>query len=154
MERLLGAGLLYLIGIAIVLTIKPIMMFTEDGTWKEFGIGQSEKTHTWFPFWLFAIFWALVSYLIITIVFAVRGIGMTQEEPVKIAKRTAKPVLEEVVEVEPGDFEEVPIIKPKRVRSRGIPMNLPDGYYVLNSDATEAAGGVPKYVYLGKGLPE
>lgn len=154
MERLLTAGLLYLIGIAIVLTIKPLFMFTEEGTWKEFGIGQNEKTHTWFPFWLFAILWALVSYLLITIVFSVWGIAVPQEESVKIPKRMAKPVLEEVVEVKPGDFEEVPIIKPKRTRARGIPMNLPDGYYVLNSDATEVAGGVPKYVYLGKGLPE
>ena len=154
MERLLAAGLLYLIGIAIVLTIKPNVMFTEEGTWKEFGIGQNEKTHTWFPFWLFAVLWAMVSYLLITIVFAIRGIGVSQEEPIKPAKRTAKPILEEVVEVEPGDFEEVPVIKPKRSRARGIPMNLPDGYYVLNTDATDAAGGVPKYVYLGKGLPE
>jgi hypothetical protein len=154
MERLLAAGLLYLIGIAIVLTIKPSVMFTEEGTWKEFGIGQNEKTHTWFPFWLFAVLWAMVSYLLITIVFAIRGIGVSQEEPIKAAKRTAKPILEEVVEVEPGDFEEVPVMKPRRSRARGIPMNLPDGYYVLNTDATEAAGGVPKYVYLGKGLPE
>jgi hypothetical protein len=33
-------------------------------------------------------------------------------------------------------------------------MDMADGYYILNREATEAAGGVPKYVYLGKELPE
>jgi hypothetical protein len=154
MERLLIAGLLYLIGIAIVLTIKPSCMFADDGTWKEFGIGRNTKTHTWIPFWLFAVLWAMVSYLLTTIIFALRG-GIAESAPVaEPPKRSVKPVIEEVVDVEPGDFEEIPVIKTRRSRARGVPMNLPDGYYVLNAAATEAAGGVPKYVYLGRGLPE
>lgn len=36
-------------------------MFNEDGSWKEFGIYNSEK-HTWFPVWLFCIIWAILSY--------------------------------------------------------------------------------------------
>jgi hypothetical protein len=39
-------------------------------------------------------------------------------------------------------------------RARGRPTELPDGYYMLNSEATESAGGIPKYIFLGKGLPE
>ena len=40
---------------------KPQLMFTEDGTWKEFGLIANPK-YTWFPFWLFCILWALLSY--------------------------------------------------------------------------------------------
>jgi hypothetical protein len=36
-------------------------MFLPGGSWKEFGVGRGE-THTVMPFWLFAIFWAFISY--------------------------------------------------------------------------------------------
>jgi hypothetical protein len=133
MERLLVAGLVYLIVVAIVLIIKPRLMFTEDGTWKEFGIGRNPSTHTWLPFWLFSILWSLISYILVTIAFAVYGPKTVQ------------------------DIEEAPeftIPTPKKTRSKGKPLNLPNGYYMLNNDATEAAGGVPKYVYIGQGLPD
>jgi hypothetical protein len=150
MERLLVAGVVYLIGIAIVLTIKPSTMFAEDGTWKEFGIGRNEKTHTWIPFWLFAVLWSLISYILVTIVFAIRGSHDSTAAP----SMPAAQVIDEVVELEPGDLEPPPMPRPYRRRARGVPMNLPDGYYVLNTAATDAAGGIPKYVYLGRGLPE
>ncbi len=135
MGRLLVAGLLYLIGVATVLLIKPTVMFTENGTWKEFGIGRNPATHTWIPFWLFAVLWALISYILVTIAFAVYGVKV----------ETLGPATTESPEIS------IPV---RRNRSRGKPLNLPDGYYVLNTDATEAAGGVPKYVFIGKGLPE
>ena len=160
MNRLLAAGIVYLIGVAIVLTIKPESMFTEDGNWKEFGIGRNPNTHTWLPFWLFSVLWALVSYILITVGFAMAGIKSGQE-PIPTVPSLAKQrlpeveVIDDVVDVEPDDFELPPIPpKPRGRRSRGIPMDLPDGYYVLNTRATEAAGGIPKYVYLGRGLPE
>ena len=109
-------------------------MFTEDGTWKEFGIGRNPSTHTWLPFWLFAVLWSLISYILVTITFAVYGYNTVQDV---------------------SDVSEVPEFSiPKKTRSRGKPLNLPNGYYMLNNDATEAAGGVPKYVYIGQGLPE
>ena len=134
MGRLLVAGLLYLIGVATVLLIKPTLMFTENGTWKEFGIGRNPATHTWLPFWLFAVLWALISYILITIVFAVYGVKQ-----------------ETLGGPAPTPEVSVPV---RRNRSRGKAVDLPDGYYVLNTDATEKAGGVPKYVFIGKGLPE
>jgi hypothetical protein len=164
MGRLLAAGILYLIGVAIVLTIKPDSMFAEDGSWKEFGIGRNPKTHSWIPFWLFAVLWALVSYILVTVGFAMAGI-QTQSSPFPTiasssatapVKEPAKvEVIDDVLDVEADDFDLPPIPpKPRGRRSRGIPMDLPDGYYVLNTRATEAAGGIPKYVYLGRGLPE
>jgi hypothetical protein len=143
MEQLVLAGILYLIVMAIVLAIKPRCMFTETGTWKEFGIGRSPETHTWMPFWLFAIAWALLSYILTTIVLALRTPKANQQT-------SNLKIVEEVLDVEPEELTP----PPKRIRRlRGSPTELPDGYYVLNTAATEASGGIPKYVYLGRGLP-
>jgi len=135
MQRLVAAGVLYLIGVAIILVIKPTLMFTEDGSWKEFGIGRNTNTHTWMPFWFFAILWALTSYIIVNIIFAVYLPSSQQSESV----RMVRPKYDEP--------------KSSSRRSKGKPMELPDGYYIMNTEGSEAAGGVPKYIYLGKGLP-
>ena len=137
MQRLIAAGVLYLIGVAIILVIKPSVMFTDDGTWKEFGIGRNTNTHTWMPFWFFAILWALTSYIIVNILFSVYLPSSSQSESVRMVRPT---------------YEEMPQPKPSR-RSKGKPMELPDGYYIMNAEGSEVAGGVPKYIYLGKGLP-
>ena len=146
MEQLIIAGLLYLSVIAIVLTIKPSFMFTEDGVWKEFGIGRNPNTHTWLPFWLFAILWALISYILVTLLLSFR-------------KTTPSLLPEEVPEndqlIELTNDDMAPVKPSKgRARARGRPTELPNGYYILNSEATDAAGGIPKYIFLGKGLPE
>lgn len=158
MKRLLAAGLLYLIGIAILLAIKPSLMFMEDGSWKEFGIGRNPNTHTWLPFWLFAIFWAFISYILSIILFFVFEWNSEVDDSIntietsKSNKNNKINVIDEVIEMEPEELE-ITTPKPKR-RSRSAPMELPDGYYVLNRKATEASGGIPKYIYLGKGMPE
>ena len=43
-------------------------MFDEKGNWKEFGFLQNEK-YTWFPFWLFCILWAVLSFAFINLFF-------------------------------------------------------------------------------------
>ena len=144
MQQVIAAGILYLLGVAVVLVIKPSVMFAEDGSWKEFGIGRNQKTHTWFPFWFFAIVWALTSYIIVTIVFNV----YTPQKQLNTPRNNAKP-MNNAEEVELDDMEfEVPT--PKK---RGKSVKLPEGYYLMNTDGTDIAGGIPKYVYLGKGLP-
>ncbi len=137
---LLAAGIVYLIGIAIVLVLKPAIMFTEDGAWKEFGIGRNPLTHTVLPFWLFAILWALISYILTALVFGIYGI--TKQAETKKPKRRV--VYEDV------DMDTEPVIP---ITKRGKP-KVPEGYYILNTEGTEEAGGVPKYIFLGKGLPE
>lgn len=151
MRHLLAAGIVYLIVIAIILTIKPAFMFTEDGTWKEFGIGRNPNTHTWMPFWLFAILSALVSYIGIILIFYIFNLNGEDTVPAPTGKSKRMTVLDEVVDVEPEDVE-IEVVKPKR-RARAA-KEMEEGYYVLNRAATEAAGGVPKYIYIGKGLPE
>ena len=143
MQRLVAAGIIYLLGVATVLVLKPSLMFTEEGDWKEFGIGRNVKTHTWMPFWFFAILWALTGYILVIIVFSV----YLPQKQTKVIKSNVTEY-ENVVELTPEEFEEA-IPKPRR--SRGKAMNLPDGYYLKNNSVTE---GVPKYIYLGKGLPD
>jgi hypothetical protein len=158
MFRLISAGILYLIGISIVLTIKPSFMFSEDGTWKEFGIGRNVKTHTWMPFWLFAVLWALISYILVSIFMALFGMnkiksGVTNKSEVsQPVEQSTIEVIDEVVDVSPEDLETASIVKPKRSRMRSG-KTMADGYYMLNRRATELSGGIPKYVYLGKALP-
>jgi len=145
MQHFVAAGLLYLVGVSAILVLKPTLMFTEEGDWKEFGIGRNVKTHTWMPFWFFAILWALTSYIVVIIVFSV----YVPQKQNKVSKQTTVNYEDNtVVELSPEEFEEV---VPKPRRSRGKAMNLPDGYYLKNNTVTE---GVPKYIYLGKGLPD
>jgi hypothetical protein len=75
MSLLIYSGLLYLIGISILLIYKPSIMFTTEGNWKEFGLGRSRERYTWMPFWLFAILWAILSYLIMLVIADHTGIG-------------------------------------------------------------------------------
>ena len=145
MQHFVAAGLLYLVGVSAILLLKPSLMFTEEGDWKEFGIGRNVKTHTWMPFWFFAILWALTSYILVIIVFSVY-LPQKQNKATKVNKIPYEN--NTVVELTPEEFEEA-IPKPRR--SRGKAMNLPDGYYLKNNSVTE---GVPKYIYLGKGLPD
>ena len=66
MEILWLAIIIYSIGLVVVLHFKPSLMFNENGTWKEFGYQRSSSTdlsrYTIFPFWLFSITWAFLSY--------------------------------------------------------------------------------------------
>ena len=90
MQRIIAAGILYLLGVALILILKPSLMFTEDGSWKEFGIGRNRNTHTWLPFWFFAILWALISY-IITILIFVPQLQETQTATTATAATAATP---------------------------------------------------------------
>ena len=130
MRLLIFSGVLYLIGVATILMLRPELMFTSDGIWKEFGIGRNPETHTWMPFWLFCILWALVSY-IVTVILADYGLlpGLWVSH----------------VEVE------APVSKSKgtNVANKGPK----PGYYMLNTEGT-GVEGVPKYIYLGPAAPE
>jgi hypothetical protein len=130
MRRLFVAGLVYLTGIAVILMIKPQYMFREDGRWKEFGIGRDPRNFTYIPFWLFAIIWAIMSYVLVAL-------------------------LEDAFYGEPDI-----VVSPRiNNRSRKInndsntgPKELIPGYYMLNEGAT-GRNGVPRYVYLGPDEP-
>jgi hypothetical protein len=134
MRRLIVAGLLYLTGIAVILVLKPQYMFREDGRWKEFGIGRDPKNFTHLPFWLFAVIWAILSYVLVAL-------------------------LEDLIFGEPShSYDDIPIQRPRNNRSNGKRNNsanveLTPGYYMLNETST-GRNGVPRYVYLGPEEPD
>jgi hypothetical protein len=112
------------------------------------------------PFWLFAILWALVSYIIVTVLLSLRSaVSTTVYTKQNVSKTNVISTIptisnnDQVVSLTADEI--IPVQTPRmKARARGRPTELPDGYYILNSEATEAAGGIPKYIFLGKGLPE
>jgi hypothetical protein len=142
MSLLIYSGLLYLAGISIILILKPDLMFCKDGTWKECGLGRNKQKYTWLPFWLFAISWSIISYVIVLVIASNTGLGGVSNitdipvqtdalEPQNISKKAIKPSLEE-----------------------GItnPNSPKPGYYILNTNET-IKHGVPKYIFLGPEAP-
>uniref|UniRef100_A0A6C0IA09 Uncharacterized protein n=1 Tax=viral metagenome TaxID=1070528 RepID=A0A6C0IA09_9ZZZZ len=141
MKILLYSGLLYLAGVAIVLILQPSLMFTEQGVWKEFGIGRNPTTHTWLPFWLFVIIWALLSYIIMLLLASSLGLPGVVEEP--LLPQLPQPEVQPQPNLSYHNFT----TKPKGKANTLIP-----GYYILNREVTEATGS-PKYIYLGPEPP-
>ena len=142
MKTFLLAGLLYLSGIATILLIKPTLMFREDGSWKEFGIGKNTEQYTWCPFWLYCIFLALLCYVLAIIIIRLwTSSEKTKRGPQFVDYRP------EYIEQPPEVSEEVAVRK-SRIR-RGS--TLPDGYYVLAKPVK--SGESPSYVYLGPQAP-
>jgi hypothetical protein len=145
MWTFIGAGVLYLLGVAAVLYIKPSLMFTPDGQWKEFGIGQNEDRYSPFPFWLFCLTWAIVSYVIVLILTPlVTGVSIRRNNNTFNTTKNynQRPKVNQAeLDVDyamNGDVNDS--------------VELPKGYYVLNKKATRLAG-VPKYVYIGAEEP-
>ena len=99
-------------------------MFDSSGNWKEFGF--SNPNHTWFPFWLFCLVWALVAYSLVSFF-----LGESIPEVVVKSRKRGNSVVEVKHEVE--------VMKP--------------GYYALDKE-TSTKEGFPKYVYLGPKVDE
>lgn len=135
MSLLIYSGLLYLVGISIILAFKPSLMFSKDGNWKEFGIGRSRERYTWMPFWLFAILWAMISYMIVLVIAGNTGLDGVSNVSVK-SKRNSMNM-----------DEHVDIISDKINKG-----DMKNGYYVLNINTMKK--GSPQYVYLGPKAPD
>ena len=102
-------------------------MFTEDGAWKEFGIGRDPERFTWMPFWLFTVLWAMVSFFIIQTLAVLGFVPGAEWTPIEAP---------------------APTKNSKSVSRNKSPNDLKPGYYMLNTEGT-AAEGVPKYIYIG-----
>jgi hypothetical protein len=143
MSLLIYAGLLYLAGISIILILKPDLMFGKDGTWKEFGLGRNKEKYTWLPFWLFAIIWSIVSYIIILVIASNTGLGGVSNNidiPVQTDSIATQNVSTKAIKPSPS--------------SEGVknPNSPKPGYYILNTNET-IKHGVPKYIFLGPEAP-
>jgi hypothetical protein len=141
MSHLLWACVLYLAGVAAVLYFRPDLMFYPDGEWREFGFDREQKTP--FPFWLFCIVWALVSYTVMYF-----AIGGHKPTPILPIQSTA------TIDSVKADTQFV-VSEPNRPRRgrRALPPDLRPGYYMLNSEAAEI-DGVPRYIFIGAEAPE
>lgn len=125
MKVLLLSSLFYLIGIALILYVKPNLMFHDNGNWKEFGLTQDAK-HTWFPFWLFCIMWAFVSYGLSSFTYYVVGSNTTDENS--------------------------GVVELNSKATKNSKNTMKSGYYVLDKEAYEN-NGIPKYIFLGSDAP-
>jgi hypothetical protein len=126
---------IYIIGIAIVLFIRPTIMFSASG-WKEFGLANTAN-YTVFPFWMFSIAWAVVSYAVaslFTLTVASRVVSSAENDTNVNLNSIATPVSKVQADVNTS-----PASSP----------TLP-GYYILQESST---GGPSKYIYYGSKPP-
>jgi hypothetical protein len=146
------AGALYLIGVAVVLVLKPSFMFTPDGNWKEFGIGQNPERCTTFPFWLFCITWALVSYTLVLVIvpFIIddeSDMNNTDTMNYRRRKRNNRNNRNNINNINNMPENDSDLVFDDEIE--GDAQTLPKGYYVLNKKASRLAG-VPKYVFISE----
>ena len=128
MRVLLVSMIIYLLGIAIVLFLRPTLMFHRDGRWKEFGVANEETTM--FPFWLFCIVWAVVAYAIGRIFFTEKH---RLEAPVHLLKDS--------------------LVAPLPVSGPASgPTETKPGYYKLDPGILKKKG-IPRYIYIGPEEP-
>ena len=140
------AGIVYLIGIAIILITKPSLMFTPDGDWKEFGIGQLDTRYTPFPFWMFCLVWAMVSYVLVLLF---ESVYTKRNSNINILTSDSKNVTSVSKKINrKNNYSDQSVLEEGDGELDLEAVELPKGYYVLNKKATKLSG-VPKYVYLG-----
>ncbi len=151
MRELLFGGIIYLTGVSIILITKPELFFNKEGRWKEFGIGRSPETHTWFPLWLFCIFWAIISYSLVYLLIRYVEPRNSSSGSELITTNTM---------TNNGNLPP-PITRPRRAQHRGLRRRLTPaedygdmrpGVYVID-EAASARKGIPHYIYYGKNSP-
>ncbi len=143
MEILWLAIVFYSLGLAGVLHIRPRLMFHENGSWKEFGY-QRDSRHTMFPFWLFAIAWAFVSYaLAAAISWSYGTTSLVAASAVYSAPMS--------YDAATADYEEEDLPPPRRRRSSTPKSEPRPGYYVLDPASEES--GLHRYIYYGERSP-
>ena len=142
MSLLIISGLLYLIGISTVLILKPQLMFSKDGNWKEFGIGRNKDKYTWMPFWLFAITWAIISYIVVLVIASASGF---------LKNKTELVIQNELIDPENVSTKSMMPV-PLNLKKKPSSNDMKSGYYILDTNETMKKG-VPKYIYLGPEAP-
>ncbi len=147
MSLLIYAGLLYLMGISAVLILKPELMFAKDGSWKEFGLGRNKQKYTWMPFWLFAILWSIISYVIVLVIATNTGLA-------GVSNNIDIPVQNNSIEPENVSMKSMtPVLSDNMSRKKPSSSNeMKPGYYILDTNET-VKRGVPKYIFLGPEAP-
>jgi hypothetical protein len=115
---------IYIVGVAIILFLRPNLMFRDNG-WKEFGLASSGN-YTVFPFWMFTLVWAVFSYAVATlgsVFIANLALRSTPMATMPQTKAVAQPV-----------------------SSLATPA---PGYYIVDPQPV----GTPRFVYFGSQPP-
>jgi len=125
-------------------------MFHENGKWKEFGYKRDSR-HTMFPFWLFAIVWAILSYALAaaSIWYYALSLPFASSSSSHSHSPSSSSWFSDD-ETEP-ESESDSADNYKEVRVSEISKKKPrPGYYVLNASTKK---GIKKYVYYGTEPP-
>jgi hypothetical protein len=126
---LVWSGLLYIIGVTVLLLLRPSLMFDDKGQWKEFRIGGDRDKYTWMPVWLALLLWALFCYTIVSLILKKKSTS----SGISTSSSVNEPI-EEVVQIR---------------KRRGRRVALPPGYYIIDREANNRTG-TPHYVYIGE----
>lgn len=140
MTTLMIAMGIYIVGVAIILYVRPHLMFhAETGAWKEFGLDSSR---TILPFWMFAFLWAILSYAAGTLISVYFGGLALQSLPADVVEANIANVIKPVSKSPPPSL-------PTSVVESAAPASATPGYYVLET----SKAGPPKYIYFGTAPP-
>lgn len=134
------AILLYILGMAVVLYVRPAIMFKPSGVWKEFGISANEG-YTVFPFWMFSVVWAVLSYALVTIS-TVMITRVVQRSEVKTPVAQA-PIATAMATTMASPISQTSIAPANIGSAKRLP-----GYYIL-----ENLPEGPRYIYWGSEAP-
>lgn len=148
MRVLLYSMVLYLMGIAILLWVRPALMFKKNGEWKEFGMNNSDTTI--FPFWLFCTVWAVVTYAVVSSLVSDDYMDLMETtstaSSIIATARSASPA-PSPVNLTPEDLATASAAEvPEENTAK-------PGYYKL-SETVLKKKGVPRYIYIGPEKPE
>lgn len=139
---------IYIFGIAVVLFLRPTSMFQPGGSWKEFGIGRGDN-HTIIPFWLFAIFWAFISYGVALVVLSqFANIANQSVNPGLLLQQQQPQIYQGQPQAVPVQQLQQPSVAQPISSMIGLQQNIP-GYYILAG----TSGSQPQYVYYGTAPP-
>lgn len=67
------AIVIFVLGLLFITAVKPTVIYNDDGSLREFGVGYRKKTIT--PLWLVAIIAAILSYAASLHVNKIHGLG-------------------------------------------------------------------------------
>jgi len=140
----------YIIGVAFVLYTRPGIMFRADGgSWKEFGL-SSKGDYTVFPFWLFAILWAFLSYVLATLgAVLIASIALRSvNTPVNSLPQNAYQPFNDIKPISSVNYSPQNVLNSMNTSVSSAPAAMP-GYYVLD----QMSSGPPKYIYFGQQPP-
>jgi hypothetical protein len=168
MSVLMFALGIYIVGVAIVLYLRPSIMFRSGG-WKEFGLANTGN-YTVFPFWMFTVLWAFLSYVLATMATVFFSSLALKSSPNMANNFNIQPIssapsasLALAPAVTPTVSAPAPLVTPTLSAPAPTPMSAAPvpaplasaplarapGYYILTPSPTQQ----PQYVYYGTTPP-